>query len=127
MKKIGWIMTLLLIMSSFSVKLIAQKNLDALVKKCETMPSVNMEVIRQRNDQTKQLQLKIISIRINENPELVNEFLAAFKKDEDQVIQVIESKKGDGQNFSLFYKFESVSYTISYGEKKEWASISAIY
>ena len=126
MKTKVWIMALLLIVSGFSMKLVAQENLNALVKKCETMPSVNMNIIRKQNTKTKKLELKIIDIDIKEDQALINEFLEAFKKDEANAIQAIEDKKA-GKTTSLFYKFENVSYDFSYGKKEGCASVSVMY
>ena len=126
MKRNAWIMTLLLVMSSFSMELVAQKNLDALVKKCETMSSVSMEYVRKKNQQTKKLETKVISITIYNDQALVDEFLDAFKKDEDNVLSVIENKEKGGR-FNLFYKFESVSYSIDYMKDKKSASIDVMY
>jgi len=126
MKTKVWIMALLLIVSGFSMKLVAQENLNALVKKCETMPSVNMNIIRKKNTETKKLETKLINITINENPALVTEFLDAFKKDEANVLQSIEDK-GAGKTNSLFYRFENVTYSFSPGENEGCATISVMY
>ena len=116
MKRNVWIMTLLLIVSSFSMELIAQDNLDALIKKCETMPSVDMNVVRRQNTQTKKLELQAVTINICDNIELVNEFTAAFKaifeKNKENVISTSEERKG-GQIVSLSYIFEKSQYLIS--------------
>ena len=125
MKRIGWMMTLLLIMSSFSMELIAQENLDALVKKCETMTSVTTSIVRSRDPKTKKVESEIITITVCKNPTLVNEFAAAFKKDEEKATKAIERREG-GQVISLFYRFENgTSYTLSQGEE-ECTSISII-
>jgi len=126
MKKNVWIMMLLFIVSSFSMEIFAQENLNALVKKCETLPSVNMSIIRERNSQTNKLEPKIISIDIKDNKALINEFLDAFKKDEDKVVKVIENKN-EGGGTNLFYRFENVSYSIDYGKEEGVASVSVIY
>jgi site-specific DNA-adenine methylase len=96
-------MALLFIVSSFSMKLSAQENLNALVKKCETMESVFINVVRTKNPQTKKIEKEIISINICKNPTLINEFVAAFKKDEEKATKVIESKNG-GRTISLLYE-----------------------
>jgi len=135
MKRNVFIMALLFIMSSLTMELIAQENLNALVKKCETMSSVDMGFVRTKNSQTKKLETKIINITINQNQALINEFLAAFKKDEENALNVIEDKKGGVVNH-LHYKFNNVTYTLSmgkkniignYDEKEGCASVSIIY
>jgi len=135
MKRNVWIMMLLFIVSSFSMEIFAQENLNALVKKCETLPSVDMNVVRERNTQTNKLEAKVISITIKDNQALINEFLDAFKKDEENALNAIEKKQG-GVVSSLFYKFKNVSYSFSFGEqdfmgnkkqKEGCASVSVIY
>ena len=128
MTRNGCIMTLLLIVSSFSMELEAQENLDALVKKCETMKSVEMQVIRTKNEQTKKLEVEMIKITINEDQELINEFFAAFKKDEDKVQQVIEKKQGKQRKImSLLYYFEKAMYKLSEDEKAGCATVYISY
>jgi len=122
MKRNVWIMTLLLIVSSFSMELIAQDNLDALIKKCETMPSVDMKIVRRKNPETKKIELQVVTINICENPELIKEFVAAFKaifeKDKENIISTSEDRKG-GQIVSLSYIFENSQYLISKQKDKE--------
>jgi hypothetical protein len=115
MKRIGFIMALFLIASSFSMKLSAQENLDALVKKCEAMTDVTTNVVRSRNPKTKKIEPEIVNITICKNPALVSEFVAAFKKDEENATKAIENKKG-GQVVSLYYRFNNgTAYTLSQG------------
>jgi len=123
MKRINWIMTLLFI--GFSIKLVAQENLDALVKKCEneTMKGVYMEVIYTKNAQTKKFEPTITKISIEFNPTLINEFLNALKKDEEKAVQKIEKKTGK-RTISFFYSFENADYTFYYeGENEECTGI----
>jgi glycine cleavage system regulatory protein len=99
------------------MQLVAQENLDALIKKCETIESIDINVVRTRNSQTKELETKAVTITIKENPALINEFLAAFKKDEINATMVTEDRKG-GRINKLFYQFKNnVSYTFHAGEK----------
>jgi len=117
MKKNVWIMTLLLIVSGFSVKLTAQENLDALVKKCATMESVDVDIMGSRNPETQKMEKKVIGISFCKNPTLLNEFVAAFKKDEEKAISMDERQRG-GQIFNLLYKFEHVTYFLSQNDKE---------
>jgi hypothetical protein len=80
------------------------------------MPAVDINVMRTKNPQTKQLEREMINLTFCENQTLVNEFVAAFKKDEQKATKVMENKKG-GRILSLFYQFENVSYTLSQDEK----------
>jgi hypothetical protein len=107
-----FVAVLLIVMGSFSMKIGAQENLAAMVKKCETMESVDMNVVRQRNPQTKKTESIITSITIKSNPTLVNDFLTAFQKDESKAYQVVERKQG-GKIIPSFYQFAGVSYSFS--------------
>jgi len=128
MKRNVGIMALLFIMSSLSMKLVAQENLNALVKKCETMSSVDVNVVSERNAQTNKLEPKVINITIKNDQALVNEFLDAFKKDKENAKQVIENKRAGKTNYSFFYQFEGVAYSFNSNENNEGdASISVLY
>jgi len=128
MKRNVGIMALLFIVSSLSMKLVAQENLNALVKKCETMSSVDINVVSERNAQTKKLEPKVISITIKNDQGLVNEFLEAFKKDKENANQVIENKSAGKTNYSFFYKFEGVAYSFNSDASNEGgASVSVMY
>jgi hypothetical protein len=113
MKKNVLITTVLLVISSFSVDIAAQENIEALIKKCvvETMDSVDINVARMK-DKT-----DITSIHIHSNSGLVNEFLEAFKKDEEKTSEsIIQRKEG---NVKLNYKFEDITYSlITQGKNK---------
>jgi len=117
MKRNGMIMMLLLIASSFSMKLAAQADFDALIKKCETMPSVDINIARSRSSISKELEREAISITIRDNPALVKEFLDLFAKiDETNAIQVTKNRKG-GRAISLIYRFENATYSYIYNEE----------
>jgi len=124
MKKNGWIISLLLILSSFSMKLLAQEDLDALVKKCETMTSVDINAVRTRNAKTKELEREVISIKFNDNPALMDEFLSAFRSlKKDEAIQSTENRQG-GVTLNLNYRFEDAAYLFSYIEKDKQVNIN---
>ena len=118
MKRNVLIVTLLFIVSSFSVKLAAQENIEALLKKCETMSSVDMTVISRQNPETKKLERETVSLTICEDPKLVNEFISVFEKDKEKAIRVNENRKG-GKIITLAYEFENVRYSISQTRNKE--------
>ena len=122
MKRNGFILMLLLFTGSFSTKLVAQQNLDALIKKCEAMSSIDISYSRTRNAKTKELEREIINYTIRDNPALINEFLTVFKKEEANAIQSSENKQG-GRTKSLFYRFENATYSFSYTEEEKEAKI----
>ena len=102
---------------AFSLGLSAQKNIEAMIKKCETSPSVNMEVIKKKNPDGKSQDVKMVSIRINSDKELVNDFLQAFKKDETDADDVI-TKKEKGKEVSMILKFSDTRYSIRIQDDK---------
>lgn len=112
MKQKVWIAALLLIISSLSMEIAAQDNLAALVKKSGTIDSVNVDVVRKRNPETNELQPVVTTITIRSNQDLVNEFLAAFKKDEAKASETVE-KKQDGNIIYAHYTFNDISYSLT--------------
>jgi hypothetical protein len=114
MKKNVLVVALLLIVSSFSMEMMAQKNLENVVKKCESSDSeaVSMNIIRKRNDK-KQVTKVIITISISGNKELVNDFLEAAQKDEPDTVSSIGQKIGK-KTYPSLYKFDNgVVFTFS--------------
>jgi hypothetical protein len=105
----------------------AQKNIDAVIKKCEThsYPSVDMEVIKRNNKDGKREDSKMVNIRINGDKKLVTEFLEAFKKDEADA-EDVDIRKIKGKEVSIRLKFPQMYFSIHrYDENK--ARISANY
>jgi len=119
-----FIIILLLIVGGISMEISAQANLEAVVKKCESLESVNMTIVKNRNPNTKKMSNVITSISIKSDPALVNEFLEAFKKDEPNATQVIDSKK-NGKIIPEYYSFGEISYSFSMKENGN-ASVSII-
>lgn len=107
-----FIVALLLLIGNFSFELMAQETLKALFKKCETLDNVDMNIVRQRNPETKAVSQVITSVTIKDNPTLVKEFEEAFRKDEPNATQVIENKK-NGKLRPSFYQFGRVSFSYS--------------
>ena len=126
MRKNVCIITLLFILSSFSMKLVAQKDLDDLVEKCEAMTSVDMNVVRTRNPKTTELEREVINIRIKDNLALVDKFLSVLDKlDTTSAIHVAKNRQG-GRIINLLYRFKDGSYAFSYNESEKSADISII-
>ena len=116
MKKTGFILMLLLISSSFSTKLIAQESLDALIKRCETMSAVDMNVTRSRDAKTKEVVREVITITFSDNAALSNQFLSAFKKEEANAISVTETR-AKGRINSVYYRFPTAFYSYVEADK----------
>jgi hypothetical protein len=115
------IVALALIVASFATGANAQESvIKALVKKCETMESVDVNTIRSRDRETKELTKELISISIKSNPALVKEFQDAFQnayekefsKNKDAAEQEIITRRG-GKIVNLVYKFGNISYHFS--------------
>jgi hypothetical protein len=104
---------ILLIAGSFSIDAVAQTNISALIKKCENNESVDMNVVRKKNKETNQLEREVISLTIRDNEALVKEFIAAFKADEKDAEEVMEHRRGGGEQSSIMYRFENVSYSLN--------------
>jgi len=58
MKKNVFIIMLLFVMSIFSMELVAQENLNALVKKCETMSAVDVNVMSTKESGNKRIRTR---------------------------------------------------------------------
>ena len=106
---------ILLIVGSWAGDLLAQTNLNALMKKCESMDKVNVEVIYDRDLKTKKPVKEVVTITFStkDNPKLLDEFVNAFQKDKEAAYKVIESKQ-NGKVLPSFYRFSSGTNDISY-------------
>ncbi|MDR0431105.1 MAG: DUF5024 domain-containing protein [Tannerellaceae bacterium] len=102
---------IILIAGSFSSELLAQETLKALVQKCENMENVDMSIIRKKNEK-REVTRVTISINLNNNPALINEFIAAFEKDREMADREIENRKNGKMN-DIYYTFGDVSYSFS--------------
>lgn len=97
----------------FSTTASAQTNLNALMKKCETMNDVNMDVVQQRNPKTKKISQIIKTVMIKNNKALIDDFLKAFQADKNDAIQAIESKR-NGRIMPSYYQFNVGGVDVSY-------------
>lgn len=109
------VVAILLIAGSFSTEVFAQETLKALVKKCETMENVNINVVRNRDKETRKMKRMIVNISFNNNPALLKEFIDAFEKDKEMADQEI-SNSANGKITNMFYRFGNVSYSFSQNE-----------
>jgi len=104
---------LCLIFTCFSTKISAQSHLDALIKKCETHKSVDMEVVKSKKENDKDIETKRVNIRITNDKKLVSEFLDAFKKDAVNAEQVMIRKKKESSEINYYQcRFPKQIYTI---------------
>lgn len=120
---------LIVIASCFSATVSAQNNLNALMKKCESMDDVSLNVIQERNPATKKISQIIKTVKITNKKALVDEFLKAFQADKDEAIQAIESKK-NGKMMPSYYQFsdkgKQTSYTFKASDDGTAASVTFI-
>ena len=123
------VMVAVILAGFFSTHALAQQNLDALMKKCESMDNVDMDVVQQRNPSTKKITQVIKNINIKNNKALVDDFLKAFQADRENAIQAIDSKK-DGKMVPSYYQFQigkkNVSYSITVNKEGVNASVAMI-
>jgi hypothetical protein len=118
--------TILLLTGSLATDLFAQETLKALVQKCENMENVNINVVRRRNKETKEMERTITNISFSDNQALKNEFIAAFDKDKGLVDQEIENRS-NGKIINIFYRFGDISYSFSLSQSDDGSeSISVI-
>lgn len=116
MKTRNFILTAALLMTgSLAGDLLAQANLNALMKKCESMEKVNVDVIYDKDRKTKMPVKEVITITFSrkDNPKLLDEFLDAFRKDKESAYKVMESKI-DGKVMPSFYRFAAGTSDISF-------------
>lgn len=116
MKTRNFILTAALLMAgSWAGDLLAQANLNVLMKKCESMEKVNVDVIYDKDRKTKKPVKEVITITFSrkDNPKLLDEFLDAFRKDKESAYKVMESKI-DGKVMPSFYRFAAGTSDISF-------------
>lgn len=103
-------------------KIKAQESINALMQRCETIDNVNVEVLYEKNPKTKKAEKNIVTITFFEkdNPKLLEDFLAAFKKDREAAYKVIENKK-NGKVMPSYYRYVSgttdITYTLETGKR----------
>lgn len=92
MKRNVLTMTLLFVVSSFSMALFAQEHIDAFIKKCEAMesPLVDVDFTRTKSSQIGR-EMEMTMIRIHNVKELISEGIEAFEKDKSKAIEVTET------------------------------------
>ena len=116
MKTRNLILTVTLLMAgSWASNLMAQTNLNALMKKCESMEKVNVDVIYDKDRKTKKPVKEVITVTFSrkDNPKLLDEFLDAFRKDKEAAYKVMESKI-DGKVMPSFYRFAVGTSDLSF-------------
>ena len=108
----------LLIAGVSAGELMAQEHLNALMKKCESLDNVSVEVIYNKDPKTKKPEKNVVSVTFyrQENAKLLNDFLDAFKKDREVAYRVMEEKI-NGKVSPLLYRLsvagdKDITYTV---------------
>jgi hypothetical protein len=111
-KKVRLVM-LCLLFASMAPEIAAQTHLDALIKKCETHKSVDMEVVKNKRVASENVETKSVNIRITNDKNLVNNFLDAFKKDTPNAEQAMFRKRKESNEINYYQcRFSNQTYTI---------------
>lgn len=103
---------LLLVAGAASTNVFAQEHLEAIVKKCEKLDNVQIQVIYNRDQNTKKLEKTIKSISFQDE-KLLNEFLDAFEKDKEKAYKMAEQKI-NGKMQPSFYRFSDGKRDVGY-------------
>ena len=118
MKKNVFIMMLLFILSIFSMELVAQENIHAVLKKCENNKNVDIDYTVEKknphaadNHPTEGKHETFRLVLHKDATALTKEFEAAFEKDKNKAVKISESKKG-GKLYMATYQFSRVTYSF---------------
>lgn len=113
----------LLVAGGYVGDLLAQTNLNALMKKCETMDKVRVEVIYNKDKKTKKIEKEVVTVSFSskEHPELLDQFVKAFQQDREAAYKIIETTE-NGKVMPSFYRFsvgdKDISYSLENMESK---------
>jgi len=126
---------LLLTASSLVTGALAQENIQALIKKCETMDVIDANIVRNKattptfetrttgisgNNIRTSVRLRqssfaprsVINMTLKYSPSLEKEIVAAFRKDQDKAIHEVEQRK-NGKVSHILYRFEDSEYSFT--------------
>jgi hypothetical protein len=110
----------MLFIGIFSTKTNAQETIKALIKKCETLESVDVTIVRQRDQKTKKISSSLTTLRIKSDPTLVKEFQDAFQKAYDNGFSKSQDvadhemiTRRAGKIVRLMYTFGNIRYDFS--------------
>jgi hypothetical protein len=121
-----WIAVMaLLLAGGVWMELAAQESIDALVKRCENLDNVTISIMRNRHPETKKVTRSVVSITIpvQSNQALIDDFVAAFQKEREHAEQEVENR-GNGKVKNLFYRFEKKSYALAMDDKGKNAVVT---
>lgn len=101
--------------TSLAGDLLAQTNLIALMKRCETMEKIDVDVVSNKDRKTRRPVKEVITISFSkkDHPKLLDEFIDAFRKDKEAAYKVMESKV-NGKVIPSYYRFAVGTSDISF-------------
>jgi len=116
MKKRHLLIAIILLSAEIcTMKVQAQENIKAMIKKCESMEEViEADIVRYNDPRIKKLSRSTILIKLITSPALEQQLEEAFRKDSAKATHAVEQKK-DGKVSQMLYRFDAstYSYTIS--------------
>lgn len=106
---------------------LAQKALEALRTKCQLDGQIPKTIITHRDKQTGEKTFTTVQIDIRNNPVLVQEFLAAFAKDEPQAYMIAKVEQ-NGRSLPKLFQFANEGQSVWYGMIfRDPANVQVIY
>jgi len=125
------IAVIFLLLGSFAtMELKAQDAIKALMKKCESMENVTIDVIRNRNSVTGRRPKNAnnviirISYKSSSNQSLDQEIIAAFQKDRDRADREMINKS-DGKIIRMNFIFGNSNFSYNYDAENDMINITA--
>lgn len=116
------------VFSMITVNANAQQKLTEVTKKLETMDNVDVNIVQQRDKQTRKIGKVIKNYTVNTKA-LVDEILNAFAQDKKDALTMIDNKQA-GRVIPSFYKFEEggkeISYSLSVFNDGQGATLTVI-
>jgi len=121
----------LIVAGSLTMKPLAQENIKAMIKKCESMDVIDANIVRNkpitnytttttRSGDTASVRRtlfpmaprSIVNITLKYTPALEKELVAAFRKDQDKANHEVEQIKG-GKVSHMLYRFDDAEYSFT--------------
>ncbi len=106
------LLCVILLLGGLTEGLKAQENLNALMKKCENMDTIDMNVIYNKNRETKKTEKIIKTVTFSNNQKLLDEFVTAFEKDKDAAYKIIDDKERKTAAFILPFRKREDGYFL---------------
>ena len=105
-------LALCLLLSGFSMELMAQKNLEAVVQKCKADKTIDKSVVTNKDPKTKKVYKIVSSFVVEGHAALQQEIKSAFERDKEEAYQVIENESNGKMDY--FIRFSKANVKVSY-------------